>query len=81
MSSPGRKKRVCDKEILQAVALHPDPVVTPSEVAEYVDMTRQGVNKRLRDLSEDGYLVRKEVGGRAVIYWPDDAGREKAAEA
>jgi len=81
MSDPGRNKEVSDEEIARAIALHPDPVVTASEVAESVDMSKQGVNKRLRELADEGYVVRKEVGARAVIYWLDDKGRELAADA
>jgi len=80
MSEPGRKKEVSDEEILRAIALHPDPIVTASEVAEMVDLTKQGVNKRLRELSDEGYVVRKEVGARAVVYWLDEDGKERAAK-
>jgi predicted transcriptional regulator len=68
MGKMGRNKEVSDKQILQAIALHPDPIVTSSEVAESVDMTKQGVNKRLNELAEEEYVVRKSVGARAVVY-------------
>jgi DNA-binding MarR family transcriptional regulator len=76
MGSPGRKPEVEDDEILEAIALHPDPVVTASEVAESIDMSQQGINKRLRDLADRDLIVRKEVGARAIIYWLDDDGKE-----
>jgi predicted transcriptional regulator len=80
MSSPGREKQVSDIAILEAVAVHPDPVVTPSEVADSVDLTRQGINKRLRDLADDDLLVRKEVGARSVIYWLSENGKRRLHE-
>lgn len=80
MSGPGRKPETSDAELIQAIALHADPVVTASEVAERVGMTNAGVNKRLPGLVEGGYLVRKEVGAHAVIYWLTDAGKERASE-
>lgn len=79
MGKMGRNKEVSDKQILQAIALHPDPIVTSSEVAESVDMTKQGVNKRLNKLAEDEYVVRKSVGARAVVYWLSEDGKERAA--
>lgn len=80
MGGPGRKPVVSDDEILRSIALHPDPVVTASEVADAVDMTSQGINKRLTQLSESGLIVRKTVGSRAVIYWLSDAGRKQITE-
>lgn len=74
----GRKREVSDQEILQAISLHPDPVVTASEIAEAVDMTNTGVNKRLNQLVEDEFVVRKDVGARATIYWLTDEGKLKA---
>jgi predicted transcriptional regulator len=80
MGKPGRKKTVADVEILRHISLYPDPAITASELAERVDMSKQGVNKRLRELADDGYIVRKKVGAHAVVYWLDDAGRERAAK-
>lgn len=77
MAEPGRKPEVNDVEILTAIALHRDPVVTAGEVADTVGMSPQGVNKRLRDLAEQGDIVRKQVGSRAVIYWLTPQGRDK----
>jgi predicted transcriptional regulator len=81
MATPGRSKDTSDEEILRAIALHSDKAVTSSEIAEQVDMTSAGVNKRLRDLAESGDIVRKEVGARAVVYWVTDQGRERASDA
>ena len=77
MPGPGRKREVTDEEILRAIRLHADPVVTAPEVADIVDMSSQGVNKRLRQLADQELVIRKEVGSRAVIYWLSDAGRDR----
>lgn len=75
----GRKPTVSDEQILREVALSPDPIVTAPELAERVDMTRQGVNHRLDQLVEEEYLESRDVGSRAVVYWLTDKGRERAA--
>jgi len=79
MAGPGRKREISDEQILRAIALHPDPVVTAQEVADSIDMSPQGVNKRLKELAGKGYIVRKEVGARAVIYWMDDDGWDQVS--
>jgi DNA-binding MarR family transcriptional regulator len=76
----GRKPETSDKEILKEVALSPDPIVTAPELAERMDYTRQGVNNRLNDLAEKGYLERRDVGSRATVYWITEKGRELLAE-
>lgn len=81
MADPGRKKTISDAEFLREMRLLPDPVVTAGEVSERVDMTRQGVNSRLDEMVDSGYVKRKEVGSRAVVYWLTDSGKEKATEA
>lgn len=81
MNSPGRKRSTSDDEILTAIALHPEPVVTAGEIAERVGMTNAGVNKRLPELEEDGLIIRKEVGAHAVIYWLTDTGRARVGSA
>lgn len=65
-----------DREILETVALAPDPVVTPKEMAERTDYTRQGINNRLSELVEDGFLERRQVGSRAVVFWLTPEGRK-----
>ena len=81
MGKRGRKPETSDSEILQAIRLHPDRAVTASEIAEKVGMTNAGVNKRLDKLAENGDIVRKEVGARAVVYWLTESGRQRASDA
>ena len=80
MADPGRDKEVSDEHILRAIVQHHEPVATASDVAEAVDMTSQGVNKRLKQLSKDGRLTRKQVGARAVIYWLTEEQKRAAFE-
>lgn len=77
----GRSPSVSDAEILRAIALVPDPVVTAGDLVDALDMTRQGVYSRLNNLEDDGYLRSKKVGGAARVYWLTHAGRKLAADA
>lgn len=69
MSTPGRKRRVSDDAILQVFVDADAPVLTAREVADQLPISRSGVHPRLRNLAECGRLSRKEVGGRAVVWW------------
>lgn len=76
----GRKRTISNAEILQEVALAPDPVVTASELAGRVGMTSSGMNKRIDELVAEGYLKERQVGARAVVYWLTDEGKQEASE-
>lgn len=76
---PGRKPEVSDDELLRAFLLAADPVLTASEVAARVDMTRQGAHRRLQQLERDGLIRSKKVGAKAVVWWLSDEGRDRAA--
>lgn len=56
---------VSDRELLDAVQKH-EPAAT-SEVADEVDMSRQGVDKRLRSLREKGKVESKKIA--ASLVW------------
>lgn len=72
----GRKPTVSDEQVLREIALMADPVVTAPELAERLDITRQGANYRLGQLEEDGYVKSKKVGAHAIVYWLTEKGRE-----
>lgn len=76
----GRPRDVSDDEILQEVALARGPVVTAPELADRLDMSGAGVNKRLDQLVEEGYLHERQVGANAIVYWLTDNGRVRVAE-
>lgn len=73
----GRRKRVDDAEILREMVLHPDPVITATELSERVDYTPDGARRRLHDLEEDGLVTKRKVGANAVVWWVTDEGRSK----
>lgn len=61
---------VTDSELLAAVRTH-EPAAT-SEVAGEVDITRQGADKRLRQLRDDGQVNSKKIGASLVWFSVDD---------
>lgn len=65
---PQGKQTVSDKEIIEAIADHPDPFVRADEIADEFDHTRQWAHKRLGDLCAAG-PVKKKAGKRSAIYW------------
>jgi predicted ArsR family transcriptional regulator len=74
-----KRRSVSDAEILRTIALLPDPVCTAPELAERLDMSRQGVNKRLKKLREKHLVGHKEVGAHAAVWWLTSEGRDDLA--
>jgi hypothetical protein len=66
-----------DAEILAAVRAH-EPAAT-SEVAGELDMTRQGADRRLRLLRDDGQVNSKKIGASLVWFAPAQAAVGDAA--
>lgn len=66
---PGRKPTVSDDEILDVFRNSSDPVLTASEVADELSLSRRGAFKRLRDLAERGVLESKQVGSSSKVWW------------
>jgi DNA-binding transcriptional ArsR family regulator len=60
-----------DAEILDWIRSHPDPVVSTSEVAEGIGMSRRGMGKRLKALRKDGKVSRKRIGRHDAWYVPE----------
>ena len=69
----GRKPEVEDREILEQFVESGEPAFGANELAEMVDMSRQGVDYRLRDLEEEG-LVASKIVSRDRIWWITDKG-------
>jgi len=76
--SRGRAKTMSDEEIISLVREHPDRAVTAKELAEVVEMTSQGLLKRLNDLEDRGPVTKKTVGANAVVWWVPDAQASEA---
>jgi DNA-binding IclR family transcriptional regulator len=68
-TTPGRKPRVTDDEILQLFRDTDDPVLSTAEVTEQLPVKRSATYKRLSALREDGQLTGKDIGGRNTIWW------------
>ena len=62
------KSNVTDDDVVAAVRAH-DPAAT-SEVADAVDVTRQAVDRRLRQLRDDGRVSSKKIGASLVWFMP-----------
>jgi predicted ArsR family transcriptional regulator len=60
---------VTNQDILAAVDTH-SPAAT-SEVADEIDMTRQGADARLRRLHESGDVEKKKIGASLVWFIND----------
>lgn len=73
-------KNTTDRELLQAVKLHPDPVVTVQEVSELVALSAPSVHRRLQELGKQGLINRKKPGSRSVVYWLSESGKQAACE-
>ncbi|RLM63750.1 hypothetical protein [Halorubrum sp. Atlit-26R] len=71
-STPGRKPRVTDDEILDVLRASDDPVLSTAEVTEQLPIKRSATYKRLNALREDGRLIGKEIGGRNTVWWVSD---------
>jgi len=65
---------VDDADVVAAVRAH-DPAAT-SEIATELGVSRQGADKRLRDLRERGEVSSKKIGASLVWFMPRDRGRQ-----
>jgi len=70
-SDGGRKPRVTDDDLLDALRATDDPVLSTAEVADKVPIQRRGVLNRLRELEEAGEIDSKTIGGRNTVWWID----------
>ena len=64
-------KKATDREILEIIDSSDRWVMTTAEIAEELPMSRRAALKRLEALSEEGRLVKKQVGGRNVVWYPN----------
>lgn len=78
---PGRNPQVSPEEVMKAIAMHPEPVVTASDINEEIGLSRDGARERLKSLAEDGYLDVKRPGSSALVFWMTDKGRATLSNA
>lgn len=76
----GRPPSVKAEQVCYFVATHSEPVVSVADVHERMDMTKRGAQDRLKNLTEDGYLMSKKAGSSAMVFWLTPKGRQAASE-
>ncbi|MBX0326072.1 helix-turn-helix domain-containing protein [Halomicroarcula sp. F13] len=72
----GRPPTVEAAEVMRAIALHPEPVVTARDINEELGLEPDSARERLKSLAEEGYLKMKQPGSSALVFWMTDKGRE-----
>jgi predicted transcriptional regulator len=75
-----RSRETSNEDILVEFYLHDDPALVAKEAADALDMSRQGIHDRLKELESQGHLHSKKPG-RDRIYWLTDDGRAFARRA
>lgn len=68
-STPGRKPRVTDEELLAVFQRTDDPVLSTAEIADELPIKRRATLTRLQRLADNGVLSRKQTGGRNTVWW------------
>jgi len=68
-SSPGRKPRVSNEEIIVVFRTTDDPVLSTAEVADQLPIKRRATLNRLEALEEEGRVDSKAIGGRNRVWW------------
>ena len=75
-----RSRETSNEEFLVEFYLHDDPALVAIEAADVLNMTRQGLHDRLKELEDNGMLHSKKPG-RDRIYWLTEDGQHAAREA
>ena len=73
-----RERETADDVLLMEFLLSDDPCLFTKEIANAVNMSRQGVTSRLEELESNGYLNSKMQRDR--VYWLTETGRGRARE-
>jgi len=69
-SDTGRPRETTTDDVLAAFDEIDAPVATGREIARLLDVSQQTVLRRLAELHEENQVGRKDVGARAVVWWP-----------
>jgi DNA-binding MarR family transcriptional regulator len=78
--SRGPDPEITPEKILRVFVLSPEPAFVVSEIAERLDVTKEGARHQMEKLVEQGLLGRKKPSNRVVLYWITPEGREFYAE-
>lgn len=62
-------EKVSDQDVLKVFDFADEPVLTASEVAAQLPITREAAGRRLNQMREDGLVDRKQTGARAIAWW------------
>ena len=65
----GRPPTVSDDQILDVFRKTSEPVLTATEVANELSMSRRAIFDRLRNLENEGTLKSKKVTARGTVWW------------
>lgn len=69
---PGRPRETTLDDVLEAFDDVDAPVATGAELATQLNVSQQTALRRLNELHENDLVERKEVGARAVVWWPSN---------
>lgn len=61
--------KVTDQDILKVFDFADEPVLTASEVAAELPITREAAGRRLNQMRENGLVDRKKTGARSIAWW------------
>lgn len=64
-------KKVTDEELLTILDRSDSWVLSTSEIAQEVSISRQAVLNRLDDLHKEGRIQKKQVGERNIVWHPN----------
>lgn len=60
------------EQVKSALRSASDPVLTATEVAERIGVSRQAAHGYLQTLADEGEINRKKAGAKAVVWWLPD---------
>ena len=67
-----RPVTVPDERLLDELEKGDSPIRTVSEIESEVDLSADGIRRRLLKLEDEGRAVSKTVGANAVVWWRSD---------
>ena len=74
MATPGPDRQATNRQILKEIRNHYSPAVGASEIADRIEVSRQTVDRHLRELDDEGLVNTRKIG-RVRVWWLSDEGR------
>jgi hypothetical protein len=68
-------EKVTDQDVLKVFDFADAPIMTASEVAAELPITREAAGRRLNQMHENGLVDRKQTGASSVAWWATVAPR------